>query len=1124
MPGSEKERKRQFLTDLPLGEKKGVVNPFLEEKLEFKNYAIVIAQAVMDTENFLTMGVFGKRGSGKTSLMRLAKSLVDSKPEFFITVWFNAWQYDHEKQLIIPLIVSLSKGLEDYERSLGGKITPKMSEGIGALCAALQSLLYGFCVKDYLEVPDLPEPETGLSSEEIINKCIESTKDYIMVKRLYLDAFADLRRITRDDKIEKPRIVVFIDDLDRCHPDRVLALLKIVNLVLGQPGFSFVIGMCPQIFRSNIKRIQQKEYHLEEDEAEDYIEKMIHVPVHIPEQDPGTLEEYLRALILNIQVFPPTISRDQMDNIIKVIGEACENNPRSIIRFLNSLLVSVRMGEIDGADFDILGLLLSRILIRERYRPLFLALQQGITVISATYKNPVPLGQAIADILEESQKNMAFLSQTLQTLQGLAEIQPQEGAKKALQLLIENPSLCQILFTESGLRWLRDPLYRASTGKAASSIQESPGDKVKKKEKIFPKIVERRKVEAIHDLATVQMLPEAREAQEIPELPEAEAPFDAPILPEPVSIPETSSLPEPPLQEETLEKKESPKPVKRVKEFDPMGYLISLTLSLERYNTLRAALEQDAMVISRDKQISKKLSKTIADTLEKSKEKKEDVSKTSQYFLEIAGMQPEGLATKALRMLATDQHLSQIFSSERGLLWLRIPSSRVALLGTPPLEQPLLRDAGHSSWTDILEKVQREKIDPIELLLDLTLVQPQIQFLRLALFEGTPVHELEDSATYEFGFALAEILEQGRKKYESSLQISQRLKDMAAEQPEDLARAALELFAEKSFLYDFFSLDLTLKRLRDMNPQKPPSKPNPMKPDASEEEISEIYWAEIQHKVMEEGVDPLTIKAILDDVKKNNILPEFAKPFIRTLDPLRELKELPALSLKRCIYVRDMKPLSDLQELSKLDLTECAGILSLDPLENLKNLEWLELTGCKGINDPKPLSRLKGLKHLSLSGCGGIVDLEPLKSLTAMEWLDLTECRGIVDIKPLENMNKLQWLDLTRLTELVHLGPLTHLKSLSRLYLNGCTRLTDLGPLENAPSLKGLYLKECANLSNLKPLANLKFLEIIDLTNCTLIRDLSPLVHIRSLGRIRIVGTGVDINGIPGPLREKIMV
>jgi len=1120
MPGSDKDWKKTFLTDIPLGERKNAPDPFQEEKLEFKSYATVIAQAAMDTEDSLTIGVFGRRGSGKTSLMRLAKALVDMKPERFITLWFNAWQYDHEKHLIIPLIVSLVKGLEEYEKTWGGKISKKLSDGIGALSTSLQSILYGFCVKGNLEAPSLPEPDSGLSSEELVNNCMEFTKDYILVRRLYLDAFDDLRKITRDDKLEKPRFVIFIDDLDRCHPEKALDFMKGVHLILNQPGFSFVIGICPQIFRFYIKTVQQKEYSTEEIPVEDYLDKMFPIPVHVPEQEAKPVEEYVKGLIQTAQVFPTTLPREQMDNILRVVCDACENNPRSIIRLINSLGVSVRACEIEGKTYDILGMLFSRILTRERYRSLLFALKQDLPLITPASANPVNLGKGIADILEQSQNNMEFLSQTLERLRNAADVQQDEGVKKAFQILIQNQSLCHLFYTESGIRWLRDPAYRASTGKAITSIQETSAPPGKKKGRKTPSIIEKEKLEVIHELATVQ------DSSEVPDIPEAaagSAPPEIPLVSEPPVLPDTSSLTEPPVSEESGDKKETPKPVKRVKELEPMIYLISLTLFLERYKTLRVALDQDAMVISRDKQISKKLSKTIADTLEKSKEKMEDFSKTSRYFLEIAGMQPEGLAPKALRMMAAEQRLCQIFSSEKGLQWLRNPGFRILNLETPPLEQTVLREAGYHNWSDVLQKVERERVDPLELLLGLTLAQPHYQHLRMALYEGTGVFKGGENISHEFGIALADLLEQERKKTASPAQISQHLKDLAAEQPDDLARAALELSAEKSQLYDFFSLDHSLEWLRNLTRQTASQDTVTLKPGTDDEEISAIYWSEVRHKVTEQGIDPLTINAVLDEIKKNNIIPEFAKLFLRSLAPLRELQELTSLSLKGCLYVKDLEPLAALTELMKIDLTDCAAIISLEPLERLKNLEWLELTGCKGINELKPLSGLRGLKHLSLSGCGGAIDLEFLQSLMAMEWLDLTECRGVVDLRPLENMNRMEWLDLTRLTELTNLGPLARLRSLSRLYLNGCARLTDLGPLESAPALKGLYLKECANLANLKPLAKSGTLEIIDLTNCTLIRDLSPLVHIRSLGRIRIVGTGVDINGIPAPLREKIM-
>jgi predicted KAP-like P-loop ATPase len=39
------------------------------------------------------------------------------------------------------------------------------------------------------------------------------------------------------------RILVFIDDLDRCRPSKVVEVLEAVNLVLGPSGFTVVVGM-----------------------------------------------------------------------------------------------------------------------------------------------------------------------------------------------------------------------------------------------------------------------------------------------------------------------------------------------------------------------------------------------------------------------------------------------------------------------------------------------------------------------------------------------------------------------------------------------------------------------------------------------------------------------------------------------------------------------------------------------------------------------------------------------------------------------------------------------------------------------------------------------------------------
>ena len=59
------------------------------------------------------------------------------------------------------------------------------------------------------------------------------------------DAFArpyeELRKIP--SALHGRRIVALIDDLDRCSPQNVMAVLESINLVMDVPGFVFVLAL-----------------------------------------------------------------------------------------------------------------------------------------------------------------------------------------------------------------------------------------------------------------------------------------------------------------------------------------------------------------------------------------------------------------------------------------------------------------------------------------------------------------------------------------------------------------------------------------------------------------------------------------------------------------------------------------------------------------------------------------------------------------------------------------------------------------------------------------------------------------------------------------------------------------
>lgn len=96
------------------------------------------------------------------------------------------------------------------------------------------------------------------------------------------------------------RIVLFVDDLDRCQPERVVDVLQAVHLLLAFPLFAVVVGVDQRCLRQSLKMQFKglltperdadpnapKASRSEQDERPatplDYLEKIFHIPFHLP--------------------------------------------------------------------------------------------------------------------------------------------------------------------------------------------------------------------------------------------------------------------------------------------------------------------------------------------------------------------------------------------------------------------------------------------------------------------------------------------------------------------------------------------------------------------------------------------------------------------------------------------------------------------------------------------------------------------------------------------------------------------------------------------------------------------------------------------------------------------------
>lgn len=106
-------------------------------------------------------------------------------------------------------------------------------------------------------------------------------------------------------------VVVYIDDLDRCDPKRIIDCLEAVKLFVNVKRTAFVIGADERIIEYAI----QLHYPIEQKKEEisspfsDYLEKLIQLPYKIPRLSGNEQETYITLLLYKYYLSPLEFER-----------------------------------------------------------------------------------------------------------------------------------------------------------------------------------------------------------------------------------------------------------------------------------------------------------------------------------------------------------------------------------------------------------------------------------------------------------------------------------------------------------------------------------------------------------------------------------------------------------------------------------------------------------------------------------------------------------------------------------------------------------------------------------------------------------------------------------------------
>ena len=319
-------------------------DPAQQPTLGFDQYARAFAGIIRESEPRFAIGIFGNWGSGKTTLMQaIARQLAGDRD--VITLWFNAWRYEREQHLIVPMLDTLREALlewasdnpEQEERS------SRARRAAATVARAARAILAGTILQSPFGMSLDPSKVMAGWQQQADEATAAEPQSF------YHASFTALQgSLTEFVGPGRQRIVVFVDDLDRCLPASALQVLESMKLFFDLTGFVFVVGLDRQVVEGAIEA-KYGEGHAAGRPADapikgaDYIKKIFQVPFTLPPVSPRQLNELLGSIA------SLDISEKQREDLLERVRPHLAHlvtdagvNPREVKRYLNAYTLQQR--------------------------------------------------------------------------------------------------------------------------------------------------------------------------------------------------------------------------------------------------------------------------------------------------------------------------------------------------------------------------------------------------------------------------------------------------------------------------------------------------------------------------------------------------------------------------------------------------------------------------------------------------------------------------------------------------------------------------------------------------------------------------------------------------------------
>lgn len=303
------------------------------------------------------IGLFGPWGSGKTEFIRAAckanEGLTRGPRDPVLCIeYMDAWKNQYSPNLVLNVFAHLAQPKVDEDRpwyktfvnenmtqSASRTVTALFGVGANIVGKMLNAGTVKEIAKDYKDLQrEISDRVEAFCREHHESRVAESKRETVL-RSLTTQAFT-----ARNLRVESDRLVVVLDNLDRCSPETFLDVIECLEKTKqsedghGLHGIHFLLPVDPAAARKAVKA-RYPSFDVEDQVA--YIEKVFSPVYWMPRLDASTLSNILsrtpQADVLQRQLNALNVPSLNTGIVAEAANLLLSSNPRQAIHLIHSI-------------------------------------------------------------------------------------------------------------------------------------------------------------------------------------------------------------------------------------------------------------------------------------------------------------------------------------------------------------------------------------------------------------------------------------------------------------------------------------------------------------------------------------------------------------------------------------------------------------------------------------------------------------------------------------------------------------------------------------------------------------------------------------------------------------------